>query len=225
MSKAPRQRWPRYSLRTLLALIILVAIPLAWVAKEQRQSFREHTIADELRKQGILTITFGGPYERLEPYRVRPPQYWWDNLAQHVLGDRILEIDVVPPRTDRLREAVITPAAAGFDDLSLLSELSNLQFLNLGSTKVENIASLAELRKLQWLSLSNTPCTDLAPLAGLKHLRKIWLYKTAVSDLSPLAGLKSLKEVSVYQTRVDRTEIKALQKALPNCEIGHDPFP
>jgi len=47
-----------FSLRSLLALVVVVAIPLAWVAKERRQSGYERGVAARFRVEtGGSTIT------------------------------------------------------------------------------------------------------------------------------------------------------------------------
>src|SRR6185295_15827611 len=40
-----------FSLRSLLVLIVVFAIPIAWIAKERRQSTYELELAEQLRKQ------------------------------------------------------------------------------------------------------------------------------------------------------------------------------
>ena len=52
MPDNPKRRWFRFSLRSLLVLVVVVAIPLGWIAKERRQSQREKVIAEQLRVQG-----------------------------------------------------------------------------------------------------------------------------------------------------------------------------
>jgi len=51
------------------------------------------------------------------------------------------------------------------------------------------------------------------------------LQGTRVSDITPLAGLTKLTTLRVKESPVSKEQVEALQKALPNCKIDHDPFP
>jgi hypothetical protein len=110
-------------------------------------------------------------------------------------------------------------------DLTPLAGLKNLKALNISSTKVSDLTPLAGLSNLQYLSLAKTPISDLTPLAGLANLKELNLSFTQVRDLTPLAGLMTLTQVQVTDLPVSKEQIAALQKALPKCDIRHDPFP
>ena len=56
----PRRRWFRFSLRSLLILITLVAIATGWIARERMQSAHEHRVAERLQQQGWY-VEFAGP--------------------------------------------------------------------------------------------------------------------------------------------------------------------
>jgi Leucine-rich repeat (LRR) protein len=94
-------------------------------------------------------------------------------------------------------------------DLSNLSELpvelaslTVLRSLDLGGTRIRDLAPLAGLIGLHYLDLSATPVSDLAPLAGLNALQTLFLNGTQVSDLAPLAGLNALRFLYLNDTRV-----------------------
>ena len=214
------RRWFSFCLPTLLLFVVIVAIPLAWVAKERRQSFREHQIADELCGQGFPSILFGGPYDSWSgPWQPQHPQVWWRQLATKVLGERIVVINVLPSEVVHRREPVIPPAVCSFEHPAPLAELTNVQFLFLDTTHVESAAPLDGLRTLKWLSLSGTRCADIEPLAGLGNLERLWLNSTQVKDFTPILGLKKLTHVSVNRTPITKEQFAALKTALPECEI------
>ena len=81
IANPPRRRWFRFRLRTLLIVVAVVAIPLAWIAKERRQSQHEQQIAAQLREQGFTFLACGGPYDSALLYDQRKPQGWWRDLA------------------------------------------------------------------------------------------------------------------------------------------------
>ena len=220
----PKRRWFRFSLRTLLILIAVVAGPLAWVAKERHQSQREQEIADQLRKLGF-EVRFKGPYD--SGFRPGgPPQSGWRNIARQVIGERIV---------------FLQSSSHDFEDLTPLANLSRLQQLGLDDTNVSDLTPLARLRSLQEIALSRTKVTDLSPLAGLteltflkacyipvsdvsplKGLKKMeWvsIRGTKVTDISPLAGLLALKKVDVAEMSMSYEQVTKLEEALPNCRI------
>jgi Leucine-rich repeat (LRR) protein len=253
-STAPRRRWFRFRLRTLLVAVAILAVPIAWVAKERRQSKYELQIAEQLRERGFTGITLGGPYDSWELRGQDKPQGIWRNLARLALGDRVVSVGKPPPDFNDFmplagltRLQLLDLTFVQISDLTSLAGLTNLQHLWLNLTQVSDLSPLAGLTNLQGLYLGRTQVNDLTPLAGLRNLKSLyargtqvhdltplaglinlqWLYldKSQVSDLTPLAGLKKLTNVTVCGTRVTKEQIEALQTALPNCTIDHDPFP
>ncbi|HEY2841914.1 MAG TPA: leucine-rich repeat domain-containing protein [Pirellulales bacterium] len=237
-----RSRRFRFSLRTLLAVVIVVAIPVAWIAKERRQSAHEEQVAEQLLQYGFVYAELSGPYDSLELSRKATPQGWWRDLAREIMGERILEI-AGPPFPNPTRWPLvsafndITPLAgltkleslylrnSQIRDLTPLAGLTNLQELIIYVNPVSDLKPLAGLKNLKTLDIRRTPVSDLKPLASLKNLEGVNINDTQVSDLTPLAGLTKLKSVSVKRSPVSKGQVEALQKALPNCKIEHDPFP
>ncbi len=87
-------------------------------------------------------------------------------------------------------------------DLTLLSGLTVLQWLDLSHTPVTDLTPLTGLTALRWLRFSWTKVTDLAPVAGLTALQSLDLFGTQVRDLSPLAGLAGLQSLDLFGTQV-----------------------
>ncbi|MBN1973478.1 MAG: leucine-rich repeat domain-containing protein [Sedimentisphaerales bacterium] len=87
-------------------------------------------------------------------------------------------------------------------DLSPLTNLDNLQSLNISSTQVADITPLANLKKLNILNLGDTQVSDIKPLANLKNLQELNLGNTQVSDISVLAKLTNLRILYIMGTKV-----------------------
>lgn len=100
-----RHRWFRFRLHTLLIVVALVAVPLAWVAMERRVSWREQDIARQLRDLGIRGVELGGPYDSWELGLKGKGQTWWRNLAGRILGQRIVAIKGFPSDYTNLAQA------------------------------------------------------------------------------------------------------------------------
>jgi hypothetical protein len=87
----------------------------------------------------------------------------------------------------------------------------------------ENIRKAAKLTTLVTLNLTGRTVTDasLSPLKGHSYLASLKLHSTSVSDagLAHLSGLKALKFLTVEDSNATEQGVKALQLALPKCEI------
>lgn len=116
------------------------------------------------------------------------------------------------------------PALDG--ELSVLKDLNNVQWLNLGGTDItdEGLPHLKELTSLTRLHLEKTAVSDagLEHLSGLENLTYLNLYQTAVTDagLIHLKSLKKLKNLYLWQTEVTPAGVEELQESLPDCAIN-----
>jgi hypothetical protein len=202
----PRRRWfPRsFGMRTLLVLIIVLALPLGWIAKERRQSAYELDLAEQLRKQSFSDIQFAGPYDTKDLSGKNPPPVWWHKSARQLLGERVF---------------LLGSARAELNDLGPLAECTNLQGLEATSAAIHDLAPLSTLLSLKVLYLDHTQIQDLTPLAGLTKLQHLAIRGTKVSDLSPLRKLTGLQWLDVCDTQASDEQIAKLQQALPNCHI------
>lgn len=190
-----RRRWFPFGLRSLLIATAIVAMPIAWVAKELRQSKFEDEFGDALYvKKGGGDVDYAGPYDTWESVRAGEPPGWWRTLARERLGSRILLIGNI---------------SANADDLASFARLSNLQYLHF-SKAVADLAPVGRLTTLKVLFLPADEELDLAPLHRLTRLKHLALYSRSTKPEQTEA--------------LQREQVEALQKALPNCKIhfGYD---
>jgi hypothetical protein len=192
-----RRRWFRFSLRTLLIFVIVVAIPLAWIAKERRQSQHELRLAEELDKRNAVSVTLGGPFDEWGHRKKNTPQAWWRDLARRVLGARVVGVSC---------------SARVLEDLSPLTPFRSLQSFYCGGHDLNY--TMGEMNFVR----------DLSPLAPLTNLRWLCLSRCHLPDVSPLAELTNLTELKFNGTDVTEEQITALQVALPNCKIEQRQF-
>jgi len=204
-----RRRLYRFSVRSLLVLITLVACLLGWMAIEQRQSEFERQVGikfENLEQEQVRrnrrwrgsNIVYLGPYDSLELHKSKKPQGWWRDLARQILGERIFKID--------------SGSCVNQKNFILLARLKNLEELRLNTIPVTDLAPLAKLENLKRLHLYNrTHGCDLIPLAGLKNLESLTLAGTSDRDLTPLIGLTNLKSLHVTASSVsDLTPLAGL---------------
>jgi hypothetical protein len=110
---------------------------------------------------------------------------------------------------------------AGLRDISAITNLRNLQFLDLSENPIQDFSPLACLERLEWLYLEKTGIQDLSVLAGLKNLEVLSLVDNPFTDYTPLFGLTKLEVLDIRLCNEDWKAIEELEIALPNCGISH----
>jgi hypothetical protein len=166
----PRRRWFRFSIRSLLLLVVLIAIPLAL---KVNQVHHQRLVVAELRKLKVL-VAFD--YNRPNPFsHVIDPQghsHWGTRVAEpfgpkwlrNILGD-----DFFSEVTD-----ILTPGEnleVTDDTLNLIATLRSPRSINIQSDHIsdEGFRHLATLGQLEDLCIVARSITD----AGLTHLGKL----------------------------------------------------
>jgi internalin A len=96
-------------------------------------------------------------------------------------------------------------------DLTPLTNLTALQYLDVSDTQVSNLTPLTNLTALQYLYVSGKQVSDLTPLTNLTALQILSVPSTQVSDLTPLTNLTALQQLNVSYTLVsDLSPLKNL---------------
>ena len=90
-------------------------------------------------------------------------------------------------------------------DISSLSNLINLETLNLGNNQISNISSLSNLTNLNTLYLYDNQISDIFPLSNLTNLNTLHLYSNQISDISTLNNLTGLRELYLNNNRISDT--------------------
>jgi len=108
------------------------------------------------------------------------------------------------------------PAYVNLLDISALSSLSNLIYLDLSATPVQDLKPLAALLALQRLDLSFTQVvdvSDLLPMTNLVELNLVLCFMLAKVDVSLIQALTKLKQISLPSNLENWKEVeKALRK-------------
>ena len=112
----------------------------------------------------------------------------------------------------------------GAGDLSALSELINLKYLDVEYTTEDNLDKLAGLVNLEELELTAADSfKDISALRNMKQLQILHMPECGLEDLSDLAELTQLKELHIYGNSVsDLTPLKDLTQ-LQVLEIVNNP--
>lgn len=230
----PRRRWLRFSLRSLLLLIAVVAVSLGWLIHKARQ---EGIAVAALKEMGC-DVTYGnnnahqGSPTVLERLRKLLGESESRNVTK-VIGSKsqITDAGMVHVQgLTQLQTLWLNDTQVADAGLAHLVGLTQLQYLWLNDTQITDagLVNLRGLTQLHSLVLSYAKVTDtgLACLGGLTELEYLCIDGTQVTDagLEHLQGLSRLKYLDLTATQVTDAEVQQLQKALPNCIIfrSHD---
>jgi hypothetical protein len=230
----------RFRLRTLLAAVVVLSLPLGWLAHGlHRAAGQREAVAslgevgarayydyelDEsgallaLRKQtsGPARISALSSFPRFltptSPPRGVPPGDW----RRPFLGDDFF---------DRIERVDLDGCNFHGSELARLKAFPRLRVLILNGSNVtdEDLEALAKLPRLETLNLAATEITDngLRRLVGSPHLTSLSLRDTYVTDagLKYLESMPALEEVFLDGAYVTNEGAAQLRGKLPQCAI------
>ena len=98
-------------------------------------------------------------------------------------------------------------------NLTPLSGLTNLTNLYLSRNRLTDLTGLSSLTSLEILFLTDNNIMDLTPLSDLTNLKQLYLYNNIISDITPLSGLTRLERLDLYLNNVtDITPLSGLTR-------------
>jgi Leucine-rich repeat (LRR) protein len=222
----------QFSIRSLLVLVIGVAVPCSWLAVEIRAAKRQKEVVEAIVKVGGVL-----------DWDLEPRLAWLRNL----LGDDFFmdgyQVDFgimqpYPVVTDsdlehlvwmsQLRKLNLDGAQITDAGLEHLKVLTQLEGLMLGRTKITDagLQHIGGMKRLEGLCLENTQITDagLRHLGGLAQLRHLALSGTKVGDdgLEYLKGLTQLSELYLSETHVTDTGLNHVEGLAQLQELALD---
>ena len=202
----------QFSVRSLVVLVVAVAVPCCWLAMKMRQAERQRTAVEAIREAGGTVFYHYQHTETLGRVpNAEPPAPAW---LRKLVGDDFFS-----------NVSIVTLDGANDETLVHLRELTKLVWLDVADTQVtdEGLEHLRELTELEVLGLSDTQVTDLGleHLTGLTRLTELGLADTQVTDagLEHLRELTKLEYLGLSSTQVTSQGVEELRKALPNCQI------
>lgn len=111
------------------------------------------------------------------------------------------------------------------DDISFLRNFPGMKVLILACNNIRDISVLAELTELEYLELFSNKIKDFSPLLGLMQLKDLNISNNPVSDIRPLFEMTQLERFWSGMNRNVRSQVKEMEKLLPECEIFWDGEP
>jgi hypothetical protein len=192
----------QFSVRSLLALMVAVAIPSSWFAVEMRNAKEQKEAVERLETEGAWIDYQGGD----SPSASKPSEPAW---LRKLLGREFFD------SVDRVQWFATGNPSPGLEHLKALS--SSLSSVTLDAVDVTD-AALANLRcltKLKNLDVTNTEIGDAGVpyLQALPHLVSLNLWGTKVTDegLARLEGMVQLRELGIGLTEVTDAGLEHLK--------------
>ena len=97
-------------------------------------------------------------------------------------------------------------------DAEPIRRLTNLEYIDLSNSKIDDLSPLNGLHNLKYLNISNTMVSDLTALASNKNLRELNVENTKVTSLIPLHEIKTLTKIYADGTDISTKEVIELRK-------------
>jgi hypothetical protein len=107
-------------------------------------------------------------------------------------------------------------------DISSLSSLTNLIFLDLQNNIVSNSTGLGGLTKLEELYLNSNRISDISPLSTLTNLTNLNLGDNLISSLDPIAGLTKLEELGLQGNQISNITSLTPLIQLDDLRLSHN---
>jgi hypothetical protein len=212
----------QYSIRSLLVMVVAVAVPCSWLAVEMKKAREQKKAVEAVRRLGFIDS-----YDYRIDLGKTPPAPEW---LRRLLGDEFF-VSVValyatrPQVTDaamehvkrltRLKRLALNDTQLTDTALEHLKGLDQLESLTLDNTQVTDagVGHLKGLVQIQLLGLVNTRVTG----AGLEHftrLQSLELNGSSVTDagLKHLKGLGQLQWLTLERTKVTDAGLEPLEE-------------
>ena len=101
-----------------------------------------------------------------------------------------------------------------------LGRLRHVPCIAIVDLPVNDLSPLSEFTNLQNVTLTGLPASDLTPLAKLATLKRIAIFDCDSVELEPLHQAKDLKELWIgNNSNANVDDIDRFEQAVPNCKV------
>jgi len=137
--------------------------------------------------------------------------------ALDLYGNKVSDLSALAGLTNLRSLSLLDNSISSISALSGMTELTSL---HLSFNNVKDLSPLANLKKLTVLDLNGNGIRNISALSGLTNLTELDLEYNEISDLTPLYSLTKLEKLYIRgNSSLTAEQVRALQKALPNCNI------
>lgn len=96
-------------------------------------------------------------------------------------------------------------------DISNISNLPKLEYLQLGNNKINDISALQNLDSLTDLNIFNNQVSDISIVSQMPNLERLYLHKNNITDISAVANLTKLQELYIELNYIDVNDAKTAE--------------
>ena len=136
------------------------------------------------------------PFADLEPLRGKPKLRIID-----VAGTSVRDVNPLGTLPE-LSHLFLFSNTIDTSTVTSLSSATNLEYLHMGGTGLNNLEFVRPLTNLTELIVYSNNISDLSPVAGLSNLEMLHFQLNQVSDISPVASLSNLKYFYALTNRI-----------------------
>ncbi|MBZ6021722.1 NEAT domain-containing protein [Bacillus cereus] len=105
----------------------------------------------------------------------------------------------------------LTLRESNVKDISAISKLRGLKYVDLTSNSIESIHSIEQLENINMLFLRDNKISDLTPLSKMKKIKTLDLIGNNIKDIQPLFTLSTMKQLYLANNQIsDLTGIDRL---------------
>ena len=133
----------------------------------------------------------------------------------------IREIVSLEPLSEMSDITWLDVSGTSVEDLSPVRNLNKLKVLRANSTLIEDLSALKYNITLEELEVANTTINDLSVLPSLRNLQKLNINNTQVSRISNLKSCPNLTSVNLGGTRIANIGILQELEQLKNVDISN----
>lgn len=148
---------------------------------------------------------------------------WWKNLDfpwRKILSEQCgVSIE---PTTEELHKIISMKRLevnVPMQSVTPVSRLTNLEYLDLSKTKVDNINALHTLLQLKKLNIENTKVVDISVVRNFSNLQELNICNTGVASVLPLLQLSNIKTVYADGSKVTSKQVFTLRENNPQMKI------
>lgn len=101
------------------------------------------------------------------------------------------------------------------DDISNLTGLTKLEYLQLGNNQISDISTLTGLTELTDLNIYNNKVSDISVVSQMPNLERLYIHKNNITDISAVENLNKLEELYFELNYIDLnnpTTIRIIEK-------------
>lgn len=141
---------------------------------------------------------------------------WWESLPSFWKSLLVKQNNANFNPTKEQLHAIINMKELVIDkyvlDLAPITKMTNLQSLDLSSSKITDLSPIYGLYNLKHLNISNTTISDISVLKNNTELTDLNIENTKVQSLASLHGLSKLMNIKAEGSLVTRDEVVNLRK-------------